>query len=88
MQHFKFLGVLAVSVACHIGAVAYVVFAMREKKRESEAKLSDIFSFSSFKEGFSVVLRKREPGMRRVVVATVVICCLCQFAWGVRWPFC
>ena len=86
LQHFKFLGVLAVSVACHIGAVAYVVFAMRENKRESEAKLSDIFSFSSFKEGFSVVLRKREPGMRRVVVATVVICCLCQFAWGVRWP--
>ena len=79
---------MAVSVSCHIAAVAYVVFAMREKKRESEAKISDIFSFSSFKEGFSVVLRKREEsGMRGVVVATVVICCFCQFAWGVRWTF-
>jgi len=84
LQYFKFLGVMAVSVACHIAAVSYVVFVMREKKQESSAKLSDIFSFSSFKEGFSVVLRKREAGMRRVVVATVVICCLCQFAWGVR----
>ena len=78
---------MAVSVSCHLTALAYVVFAMREKKQDSKAKMSDIFSFSSFKEGFSVVFRAREAGMREVVIATVVICCLCQFAWGVRWPF-
>ena len=76
---------MAVSVSCHLAALAYVVFAMREKKQESKAEMSDIFSFSSFKEGFSVVFRAREAGMRAVVVATVVIYCLCQFSWGVRW---
>ena len=84
LQYFKFLGVMAVSVACHLASLAYVAFAMEEKKQESKVKIRDIFSFSSFLEGFSVVFRKRESGMRRVVVATVLICCLCQFAWGVR----
>ena len=84
LQYFKFLGVMAVSVACHLASLAYVAFAMEEKRQESKVKIRDIFSFSSFLEGFSVVFRKRESGMRRVVVATVLICCLCQFAWGVR----
>ena len=48
LQYFKFLGVMVVSVACHIAAVAYVVFAMREKKRESEPEMRDILPKLSF----------------------------------------
>jgi len=84
LQYTKLLGVMAVSATCCFIALLYVIFIMTQKKRDGKVGLGDIFTLKSLFDGVAVVFKKRENGLRGVVITIIIICLLCQFTWGVR----
>ena len=79
---------MATSAAFMMMALIYTIFFMREKKQEKKISAKDVLNLSSFLDGMAIVFRKRERGVKTVIITIIFICILCQFSWGTRFDTC
>ena len=85
LEYGTFYAVLGTYTATLIAALLYTVFLLRSSQTSNKnISCGNIFSFKGILGSVSTVFKKRENGVRHIIILLIFTSCLCEFTWGTR----
>ena len=83
LEYGTFLASLGVYVVLLIGALLYSVFVLQSGQQQAKkSSLRDVYSLKYFQSLFSFIVRRRDNGMRHIILLLIFTACLSDFSWG------